>query len=293
MEKWSPASPRARSSRFRDLPANEDPPQPREKQDPLPGLGALPPGPSQYPVTGSPGACAALVRRSGTGPTYPKQLICSSPSRLGRTIRVWGEATRPRVLRSLLPFFRRGEGKFASDFKSSKNTRASEACRRVIARRSRLCPQPSTLPLRRRTKWHARIPADQLLGFGGGSPGRDHCDSLGGVREEGRGRSGHCPVSAAFGGGESDGARGGPELHRGRCYARAGRGLRSFPAPPHGTSLWLRAAVGAAEGAGSSLLPLGPRFTRTPLLLSSPPSPLRASPGPPVSVGRVVRPASS
>lgn len=110
VEKWSRASARTRSSQFQNLPANEDrPPQPREKLDPLPGLEALPPSPSQYPVTGSPGACAALVRRSGTGPTYPKQLFCSSPSRLGRTIPVWGEVTRPRVLRSLLPFFRRGK----------------------------------------------------------------------------------------------------------------------------------------------------------------------------------------
>lgn len=85
----------------------------------------------------------------------------------------------------------------------------------------------------------------------------------------------------------------GPGFHSGRCYARAGGGLRSLPAPPHGTSLWLEAAVGATEGAGSSLLSRGPRFTRTPHLLSSPPSALRASPSPPVSVGRVVRPASS
>ena len=33
--------------------------------------------------------------------------------------------------------------------------------------------QIHTLPLRRWTKLHARIPADQLLGFGCGSPGRD------------------------------------------------------------------------------------------------------------------------
>lgn len=103
---------------------------------------------------------------------------------------------------------------------------------------------------------------------------------MGGVRKQGRGRSGHCPVSAASGGGESERALG---LHCSCCFARAGGGLRSLPAPPHGTSLWLGAAVGAAEGAGSSLLPRGPLFTRTPLLLSSPPSPLRASPGPPPS----------
>lgn len=118
------------------------------KRSPTSGFGSVPPGPSLYRVTGSPGACAALGRRSGTGPTYPKQLICSSPSRLGRTTRVCGEAARPRVLRSLLLFFTQGEGKFASDFKSSKSTKAVEARRQVIARRSRLCSQPRLLPLR-------------------------------------------------------------------------------------------------------------------------------------------------
>lgn len=69
-------------------------------------------------------------------------------------------------------------------------------------------------------------------------------------------------------------------FHSGRCYAGAGGGgLRSFPAPPHGTSLWLGAAVGTAEGAGSSLLP-APRSSVHPhapppqlpsLLLSAPP----------------------
>lgn len=86
-------------------------------------------------------------------------------------------------------------------------------------------------------------------------PGETIVTSWEGCCEGGRGRSGHCPVSAASGGGESERD---PELHCGRCYAGAGGGLRSFPARPHATSLWLGAAVGAAEGAGPSLLPLSP-----------------------------------
>lgn len=71
----------------------------------------------------------------------------------------------------------------------------------------------------------------------------------------------------------------GPGLHSGRCDSRAGGDLRSFPAPPHGTSLWLGSGGGSCRGRRVSLLPCGPRLTRTPLLLSSPP-PLPAPPSP-------------
>lgn len=83
------------------------------------GFGSAPPGPSPYWVTGVSGRMRSAQAPLWDWPNLPKQLICSSPSRLGRTIRVWGKATCPRVLRSLLPFFTRGEGKFASDSKSS------------------------------------------------------------------------------------------------------------------------------------------------------------------------------
>lgn len=81
--------------------------------------------------------------------------------------------------------------------------------------------------------------------------------------------------------------------HSGRCDSRAGGGLWSFP----------RAAVQNIALAGErrwklpSVLclppPRGPRLTRTPLLLlSSPPSPLRASPSPPSSP-RLRRPSGA
>ncbi|XP_013372187.1 PREDICTED: formin-like protein 16, partial [Chinchilla lanigera] len=140
-----------------------------------------------------------MRRCSGTGPTYPKQLICSSPARLGRTIR-FGKVSLPHIVK--VPRTRRPQ--------------------KPVAQRSRRCPRPRTP--RRGTKWHARIPADQLLGFGGGFPGQDHRHSLGGVRAEGRGRSGHCPVSAASRGGERVTEGAGPRASQPPRRLRSRRG---------------------------------------------------------------------